>query len=116
MPSAPKLQRWTDLLAALLRRHYPVTFEVLRKEVPAYAAHTGPAASMMRKFERDKDEFRAFRRPDRNHLWHGRGPPAKYRFTPKSFYLQHLQLATDKRPPKSPKGVSTRRTACTGVA
>ncbi len=31
-----KLQRWTDLLAALLVRTQPVTFERLREEVPGY--------------------------------------------------------------------------------
>jgi hypothetical protein len=32
----PKLQRWIDLLAALLRHHFPVSFEQLVREVPAY--------------------------------------------------------------------------------
>ncbi len=32
---SPKLQRCLDLLAALLRRHYPVTFEELIPDVPA---------------------------------------------------------------------------------
>ena len=45
---SPKLQRWIDLLAALLRRRFPVTFEELIPDVPAYAApaRTGrPAAA-----------------------------------------------------------------------
>ena len=33
---SPKLQRWIDLLAALLRHHLPVSFEQLIREVPAY--------------------------------------------------------------------------------
>ena len=104
MPQSSKLQRWTDLLAALLRRHYPVTFDVLRQEVPAYAAHTGPTPSLMRKFERDKDELRAFGVPietstgaDGNH--------SEYRLASKHFYLPYLQLATDKHAPKRPKGI-----------
>ena len=32
----PKIQRWIDLLAALLARRYPVTFEELIADVPAY--------------------------------------------------------------------------------
>jgi proteasome accessory factor B len=99
-----KLQRWTDLLAALLRRHYPVTFDVLRAEVPAYACHTGRVDSLMRKFERDKDELRAFGVPietttgaDGNH--------SEYRLASRNFYLPYLQLSTDRRPPKRPKGI-----------
>ncbi len=34
----PKLQRWIDLLAALLRHHFPVSFEQLIREVPAYGS------------------------------------------------------------------------------
>ena len=59
MPTQPKLQRWTDLLAALLRRHGAVDFEALRGEVGAYAAHTGQRSALLRMFERDKDELRA---------------------------------------------------------
>ena len=39
-PKDQKIQRWIDLLAALLRRHYGATFEQLRDDVPAYAAAT----------------------------------------------------------------------------
>ena len=55
---APKLQRWIDLLAALLRRHYPVPFDEIMADVPAY--QTGEKESVRRRFERDKDELRAF--------------------------------------------------------
>ena len=53
-----KVQRWIDLLAALLSRQLPSSFEELRGDVPAYAAGDGP--TLMRMFERDKDELRAF--------------------------------------------------------
>jgi predicted DNA-binding transcriptional regulator YafY len=104
VPTVPKLQRWTDLLAALLRRHYPVTFEALRRDVPAYDAHKGALTSLMRKFERDKDELRAFGVPietitglDGNH--------SEYRLASKAFYLPYLQLATDRQAPKRPRGM-----------
>jgi predicted DNA-binding transcriptional regulator YafY len=89
---------------SVAHRHYPVTFEVLRQEVPAYASHTGQTDSLMRKFERDKDELRAFGVPietstgaDGNH--------SEYRLASKNFYLPYLQPATNKHPPKRPKGI-----------
>jgi proteasome accessory factor B len=59
MSDSKTTQRWLDLLAALLSHHYPVTFEELAKQVPAYRAKDGNAdkktsASIKRKFERDK--------------------------------------------------------------
>ena len=54
----PKIQRWIDLLAALLRHHYGLTVERLVDEVPAYAAATS-ADARARMFERDKAELRA---------------------------------------------------------
>ena len=56
----PKLQRWIDLLAALLARRYPATFEELIRDVPAYAAGDQSHETRRRMFERDKDELRAF--------------------------------------------------------
>ena len=55
----PKIQRRIDLLAGLLRRQYPVTFDQLIDEVPAYAAEQKPE-SRRRTFERDKLELRKF--------------------------------------------------------
>ena len=43
--ATPKLRRWMDLLAALLRHRYPLTFEELRQQVPAY--QRGQATSGM---------------------------------------------------------------------
>jgi len=107
VPKQPKLQRWTDLLAALLRRAYPADFETLRPEVGAYAAHTAGPAALMRMFERDKDELRALGVPietvndvDGNH--------GSYRLASKHFYLPFLQLAYEgNRPapaPRRPRG------------
>lgn len=61
MPRAStKLQRWTDLLAALLRRRYPATFEELAPDIPAYSDSAKKHDALMRMFERDKDELRSF--------------------------------------------------------
>jgi proteasome accessory factor B len=54
-----KLQRWVDLLAALLRRQYPARFEELAAEVPAYDSGQ-KFETRRRMFERDKDELRGF--------------------------------------------------------
>lgn len=66
-----KVQRWIDLVAALLSRRTPATFEELAREVPEYwtkwqdaLRERSPAhrrmriQSLKRTFERDKDELR----------------------------------------------------------
>lgn len=112
MPTQPKLQRWTDLLAALLRRHSAVDFETLRAEVGAYAAHTGQRSALLRMFERDKDELRALGVPietvaDAEHNL------SRYRLASRHFYLPFLQLAYEAprapgrraaSPPARPRG------------
>src|SRR5690606_36592990 len=92
MPPASKTQRWIDLLAALLARRYPATFDVLSQDVPAYANSRASRASVMRMFERDKAELRALGVPietvrDEN------GDLAAYRIAPVDFYLPYLGLA-----------------------
>ncbi len=54
-----KLQRWVDLLAALLRRNAAASFEELVRDVPGYLK-IKQKDSLRRSFERDKDELRAF--------------------------------------------------------
>jgi hypothetical protein len=63
MAASPKVQRWIDLLAALLGHRMPVTFEELARDVPAYLtdgsiANGNPSATLNRMFERDKVELR----------------------------------------------------------
>ena len=92
---SPKLQRWLDLLAALLRRHYPVTFEELIPDVPAYAAPGQKSESRRRTFERDKDELRAFGVPIETVP--GPDPEVKaYQLRVRDFYLPYLTLRTDR--------------------
>jgi predicted DNA-binding transcriptional regulator YafY len=93
---SPKLQRWIDLLAALLARRFPVTLEDLTREVPAYGKGQAKEA-LRRMFERDKDELRAFgvrietvTLPD--------GDTAGYRLSPRDFYLPYLTLMHEGRP------------------
>lgn len=92
--SAKKLQRWIDLLAALLGRTYPATFREIAKGVPGYSA-TPPTASTMRMFERDKDELRSFGIAIETKTIEGDdGPVEAYRLDRKDFYLPYLMLSS----------------------
>ena len=58
-----KTQRWLDLIAYLIGRHFPVPVEELMERLPAYArdwrgGDEKARDSVRRKFERDKDELR----------------------------------------------------------
>ena len=55
-PADAKLQRWIDLIAALLRHRYGATLAELKTIVPGYGGdRTQPTIDRM--FERDKDDF-----------------------------------------------------------
>jgi predicted DNA-binding transcriptional regulator YafY len=103
MPS--KLARLTDLLAALLRRHYPASFEELAREVGAYSDADQEEGARMRMFERDKDELRAFGIP----IETVRGPDgevAGYQLRARDFYLPYLYVAAaEGRPRHEPQRV-----------
>ena len=103
---SPKIQRWIDLLAALLRHHYPVTFDQLIREVPAYAAEQ-KAESRRRTFERDKDELRRFGVPietvDSND-----GDPQGYRLRVRDFYLPYLAVRSEGHPDLRHRAEATR--------
>ena len=94
--SKAKLQRWIDLLAALLSRSFPTPFEELRRDVPAYTATE--LDSLMRMFERDKDELRAFGVPIET-VTLGDPPQTGYRLRRQDFYLPFLALAGSGRAP-----------------
>ena len=83
-----KLRRWVDLIAALLRRRYGVTFEELSREVPGYAGAASRGA-VTRMFERDKDELRRFGVPiETVHEEEGEAPA--YVLRRRDFYLPYL--------------------------
>lgn len=86
-----KLQRWTDLIASLLTRQYPATFEELAREVPAYAKGLDPAhrETVKRAFERDKDELRDFGVPIET-VMQDDGETTGYRLRANRFYLPYL--------------------------
>ncbi|HUF35477.1 MAG TPA: WYL domain-containing protein [Gemmatimonadales bacterium] len=96
----PKIQRWIDLLAALLRHRYPVTLDQLIPEVPAYAADQ-KEESRRRTFERDKDELRKFGVPIET-VPDPDGEAQGYRLRVRDFYLPYLALRAE-----GPRGAAT---------
>jgi proteasome accessory factor B len=86
-----KLARWVDLLAALLRRNAPATFEDLAPDVPAYAMSDRESATIMRMFERDKDELRDAGIPIET-VESRDGDTVSYRLRRRDFYLPYLDL------------------------
>src|SRR5215210_8051427 len=85
-----KIQRWIDLLAALLRRRFPASLEDLTREVPGYDLGQKKEA-LRRTFERDKDELRSFGIPIET-VTAPDGETVGYRLQPQNFYLPYLTL------------------------
>ena len=79
-----------DLVAALLRRRYSVTFEELSREVPGYA-NAPRRASVARMFERDKDELRSLGVPIET-VREEDSESAAYRLRRRDFYLPYLAV------------------------
>jgi predicted DNA-binding transcriptional regulator YafY len=96
MPRPNKLQRWVDLLSALLGRRRPQTFEELAERIPAYRpALTDPSTrdSIKRTFERDKKELKRFGVPIESAG--GGDEDSTYRLDVKDFYLPYISVVTD---------------------
>ena len=89
--STPKVQRWLDLLAALLGRQRAITFEEIAREVPDYTGKAKDSAKRM--FERDKRELKAFGVPIESEGAEGENE-FRYRLRTTDFYLPYLSLAT----------------------
>ena len=96
-----KLQRWVDLLAALLIRHRHAPFDELAKDVPGYDLAGGQRESVLRTFERDKDELRRFGVPI-DTVKDADGNTLGYRLERKAFYLPYLMLAGQERAAQAP--------------
>jgi predicted DNA-binding transcriptional regulator YafY len=99
-----KMQRWIDLLAALLKRNYPIPLEELKQEVPGYLK-TPTVAALRRTFERDKDELRRFGVPLAT-IKDDAGEVLGYQLKREHFYLPYLTVLRDGRPssPRKVKG------------
>jgi predicted DNA-binding transcriptional regulator YafY len=88
-----KLQRWVDLMAALLSHHGTQTFEDLAREVPAYAK--GKLDSTKRTFERDKLELRELGIPIETVGTDG-AEDTTYRLRARDFYMPYLALVSER--------------------
>ena len=112
-----KVQRWLDLIAYLVGRHFPVPVEELMERLPAYerdwrGADPKGRASLRRKFERDKDELRDLGIPLETVTYSinfGAEEVKGYRISRSDFYLPYLRLlkgeeadATHKAGPTQP--------------
>ena len=102
--SEQKLQRWVDLLAALLIRQRYAPFDELAKDIPGYDLEHGKRDSVMRTFERDKDELRRFGVPIET-VEDAQGEPLGYRLDRKAFYLPYLMVSGHERAAQAPKKV-----------
>jgi predicted DNA-binding transcriptional regulator YafY len=102
--SSVKLQRWMDLLAALLARRYPATLEDLAAEVPGYVRTDTDAATWRRMFERDKAELRRLGVPLETVTVED-GETVAYRLTSHDFYLPYLCESRAARGLSKPKRI-----------
>ncbi|MGD2122304.1 MAG: WYL domain-containing protein [Gemmatimonadota bacterium] len=101
-----KVQRWLDLITYLVTRHFPVPVEELMERLPAYAVDWAEGSdtareSVRRKFERDKDELRAFGIPLETVTYsinRGLEEAQGYRLSKKNFYLPYLKLLKEGGP------------------
>lgn len=91
MSQPRKLQRWIDLMAALLARRFGMTFDEIRDAVPGYAGDK--AESVRRTFERDKDELRAMGVPIETRGTEG-NPETRYILAGTQFYLPYLSVVS----------------------
>ena len=92
-----KVQRWLDLIAYLVGRHFPVPVEDLMERLPAYArdwksGDKTARAAVRRKFERDKDELRKLGIPLETVTYtinFGMEEAQGYRISKSDFYLPY---------------------------
>lgn len=97
---ATKIQRWIDLLAALLRRHGAISFDELAEDVPAYQGPASGFETRRKMFERDKSDLRTFGVPIETVP--GEDDQLAYRLERKDFYLPYLAVLRDGEPPHRP--------------
>ena len=101
----PKIVRWMDLLAYLLRHSTPVSWTQIRRNVPDYARYGDDPVgkekvAVERKFERDKEALRTFGVPITVAPVSG-ADVDHYRLERQAFYLPYLQsLEADAPPPR----------------
>jgi proteasome accessory factor B len=89
-----RLERLTNLVAALLDTRRPVTLEEIVERVPGYPENK---EAYRRQFERDKDTLRGIGVPVSLEKVHPLDPDMGYRIRPEDYYLPELDLTPDER-------------------
>lgn len=105
--TSSKVQRWIDLLTALLSHTFPQTFLELARAVPGYlgdgsVASGEPSQSLKRMFERDKLELRTMGVPIETIGEEG-DEESRYRLRSTDFYLPYLEIAAQRGTAKPKK-------------
>ena len=105
--TASKVQRWIDVLTALLSHNFAQTFAELAHGVPGYLADGSvtegePSASLKRMFERDKLELRTMGVPIETIGEEG-DEESRYRLRTADFYLPYLEIASQRGTAKPKK-------------
>jgi len=105
--TSSKVQRWIDLLTALLSHTFPQTFVELARAVPGYlsdgsVARGEPSSSLKRMFERDKVELRNMGVPVETIGDEG-DEESRYRLRSTDFYLPYLEVAAQRGTTKPKK-------------
>jgi predicted DNA-binding transcriptional regulator YafY len=98
--TSSKVQRWIDVLTALLSHTFPQTFIELARAVPGYLADGSvnegdPSPSLKRMFERDKLELRTMGVPIETIGEEG-DEESRYRLRSTDFYLPYLAVAAQR--------------------
>jgi len=98
--TSAKVQRWIDVLTALLSHTFPQTFVELARAVPGYLADGSvaagePSGAVKRMFERDKLELRTSGVPIETIGEEG-DEESRYRLRSTDFYLPYLEIATQR--------------------
>lgn len=105
--TSAKVQRWIDLLTALLSHTFPQTFLELARGVPGYLADGSvaagePSPTLKRMFERDKVELRTLGVPIETIGDEGE-EETQYRLRATDFYLPYLEVAAQRGASKPTK-------------
>ncbi len=116
-----RLQRWVDVIAALLGRRMPASFRDLARDVPEYRRKLeampsqesvdGRRAmeSLKRAFERDKDELRTLGIPiETSPVLDDDGLPTScYQLRTKDFYMPYLSVVAPSPDATGPKRIQS---------
>jgi proteasome accessory factor B len=105
--TSAKVQRWIDVLTALLSHTFPQTFVELARAVPGYLADGSvaagePSGAVKRMFERDKLELRTLGVPVETIGDEG-DEESRYHLRARDFYLPYLAIATQRGTTKPTK-------------